>query len=489
MDVRMTALHPCGRLADLMGVMRGTARRDPTGPRGLVASEAGFALVEVMVSAVLVIVLALSTLQLLDRAQASSSATRARGVASGLAQSDQEMIRQLPISQLAGGYHPGPVTKTVDKTTYTITSTADWTRDATGVVTCSNSSGQVEYLKIKSTVTWPKMGSIKPVSMEGIVTPGVAALGVNRGALTVLLTKGDGTGSSGIVVSAAGVSATTDANGCAVLANLPSGSQTLTYSRAGYVDGDGTNAISRPITIGNGTTSQATGYYDLAGEIDVQLVDDANTAATWPVVYFFHTQRQPNLFSQTVTGGASLVKSPAVFPFPSAYRYYAGDCAGADPQNYNAAFVGSSQKVAPGVTYTNPYPMHRFTVTVNDSTGAALNGARISLAPEPTDSRMTGCTKLVENNANVTAGSGASTGKDTLAIPYGTWRVCAAAKGSNGKWVTATTIAAGASTTDDPVRSLPTGSTTTDVANLTTTLKLPAFSGGSGTQPAGNWCA
>jgi Tfp pilus assembly protein PilV len=479
----MTRLHPGAGLADLMGVMRGIPRRDPTGPDGPLASEAGFALIEVMVSAVLLVVLALATLQLLDRAQASSANTRARGVASSLAQADQEAIRQLPISQLAGGYHPGPQYKTVAKTTYTVESSAEWTRDATGLVTCSNTSGQIEYLRIKSTVTWPTMGQTKPIVMDGIVTPGVAALGINRGALTVLLTKGDGTGASGIAVSAAGVSATTDANGCAVLGNLPSGPQKLTYDTAGYVNENGLDAISKDVSIGNGTTSQATGFYDLAGEIDVNLVDDLGAAAKWPTVFFSHSQRAPATFTQN-TGGATSITSPALFPFSSAYRFYAGNCDGNDPTGYLSSFAGASQLVAPGTSYTKNALLNRLKVTVLDSTGAKLNGARISVAPDLSDPDMAGCSEKVLATAGFVTGSGANpTGEARVAVPYGTWKVCADAV--SGSKVAKIATVYGSAAGNGPIVNTPSGAT--PAPRMTTTVKLPAYT--TGTQPAANWCS
>src|SRR4051812_34968407 len=72
LDVRPPRLHRCAPLADLMGVMRRTSRCGRTGPQRHLASESGFALVEVMVSAVLVVAFALATLSVIEKSGAAT---------------------------------------------------------------------------------------------------------------------------------------------------------------------------------------------------------------------------------------------------------------------------------------------------------------------------------------------------------------------------------------------------------------------------------
>ena len=73
-------------------------------------------------------------------------------------------------------------------------------------------------------------------------------------------------------MTAGGISSVTDENGCAVLANLDAGPQTLTYNTGGYVDKDGKQAVSKAVTIGAGTIAQASGLYDVAGKINTTIV-------------------------------------------------------------------------------------------------------------------------------------------------------------------------------------------------------------------------
>ncbi|MES1192765.1 MAG: hypothetical protein ABUM26_00455, partial [Solirubrobacterales bacterium] len=365
-------------------------RRNLPAPRSA-RDEAGFALVEVMVSAVLLIVLSLATLSVIDKAHSTSSNNRSRDVAAQLAQSEQDVIRQMPISALAAGFHPGPVPKVVGKITYTVNSSAEWVQDSGGTVTCST-TGRVAYLRTTSSVTWPGMGSIKPVTADAIVDPGVAALGATKGALTVLLTRADGSGTGGITVTAGGISAVTDSTGCAVIANLDAGSQTLSYNTAGYVDKDSVQAVNKVVTIGAGTIAQATGLYDLAGKIDTTIVDDSTPAqvAKWPAtVALDHAQRSTPTLWTTPTDATKANASTGVFPFSSSYKAFVGSCTGNDPSNvlYTNAGAAPGAQVNPGQTKSVTLTMRKVTLNLGNTTDAGA--ATVLVAPETAAPSMT----------------------------------------------------------------------------------------------------
>jgi Tfp pilus assembly protein PilV len=458
-----------------------SCRRNLSAPRAT-RDEAGFALIEVMVSAVLLIVLALATLSVIDRAQATSSNNRSRDVAAQLAQSEQDVIRQLPITQLAGGYHPPVATKPVGGIKYTVTSEADWVTDSGGAVTCST-TGRVAYLQSTSTVTWPGMGTIKPVVADAIVDPGVAALGANKGALTVLLSKADGTGTPGITVTAGGVSSVTDENGCAVLANLDAGPQTLSYNTSGYVDKDAKQAVSKAVTIGAGTIAQATGSYDQAGTINTTIVDDSTPTpqpADWPLtVAMDHAQRStPTVFSKPTDATLSNA-SAAVFPFSSSYKAYVGNCTGNDPSNtlYTNAGAGPGAQVNPGQTKSVTLTMRKVTVDLGNTTDAST--ATVIAMPETAASAMAPAPPACTGVAAFT-GLPRSGTTVTVPLPYGVWRVCAykttvvsgTTRYFTGRPLTAWNSASSA--LDKPVVVTTPTTTGTYLARLSTTLTIPA---------------
>jgi Tfp pilus assembly protein PilV len=462
-------------------------RRNPSAPQSA-RGEAGFALIEVMVSAVLLIVLALATLSVIDKTQETSSNNRSRDVAAQIAQSEQDAIRQLPISALAGGYHPGDAIKPVAGISYTVSSSADWVTDSGGAVTCST-SGRVAYLKSTTAVTWPGMGSIKPVTADAIVDPGVAALGANKGALTVLLSRADGTGTSGIIVTAGGVSGETDDNGCAVLANLDAGPQTLTYNAAGYVDKDSNQSVSKAVTIGAGTIAQASGLYDVAGKINTTIVDDSTPTAQpadWPLpntVAMDHAQRStPTLFTIPIDATLSNA-SVAVFPFSSSYKAYVGSCAGNDPSNtlYTNGGAAPGAQVNPGQTKSVTLTMRRVTLNL---AAVDVSNAVVIVAPDTTAPSMaTGCGGTVKPPSLTVSGNSVS-----FPVPYGVWRVCAYKKVSSTSYPITKPAATslwntGGSPppTDRPVVVTTPTTTGNYVPRLMTTL--PAMSGGGSSPP------
>jgi hypothetical protein len=64
------------------------------------SDERGVMLVEILVSAVSLVGMGLATFAVLDRAGEASGMNRARSVATGLAQADQDQMRQLPYQEL-----------------------------------------------------------------------------------------------------------------------------------------------------------------------------------------------------------------------------------------------------------------------------------------------------------------------------------------------------------------------------------------------------
>ncbi len=457
--------------------------------RRLVAEEDGFGLIEVMVSAVLLIILAIGTLQILDTSQAASSMNRSRDVAATLAQADQEAMRQLPLDSITGGYNPPPAIKPVGGINYTVTSTGVWTRDAAGVVTCStalSTAGRGDYLTITSTVTWPGTASTKtkPVVFQSIVAPGVAALGANKGALAVKLKGANGAGVPGIGVTSGAVSGTTDSDGCVVLNNLDAGDATVNWNAPGFVDPDGVQDITKDETIGAGTTAQDNGAYDKAANVPVTFKDDiSGAAAKWSSFSMTQTgMTQSNgvrIFKAAGTPPAQVgsITSGALFPFTSAYGVYAGSCAGNDPNSYTpiAGFNSASVLTTPGASVPLTLTMRSVVVTVTklvSGVDTLVSGATVQAYPFTADPHMAGCAEKTSSGDFTTNASG----QVTIPLPYGIWKFCAEKKnGSTSNYfvgqTTNTTLAAvdgpANNTEDDP-------SVTTDSyrRSVARTLKL-----------------
>ena len=115
-------------------------------------SESGFALIEVVVSAAVLAIVAMAVLSGIDAASGSSAREKARAVAVALAEADQERMRGMSVETLLA--LPLTTTVPVEKATYTVKSKAEWVTDDTGgTPSCGNSSDNNQYLHVTSTVT------------------------------------------------------------------------------------------------------------------------------------------------------------------------------------------------------------------------------------------------------------------------------------------------------------------------------------------------
>jgi Tfp pilus assembly protein PilV len=207
-------------------------------------SEAGFTLIEMLVSSLLIVAIGAAVAQALVASAYLSGDQRRRSEAAQIAQQDQERLRGLSVAQLNSLNQVAPRSVAVAGSTFTVSSTSQFL-DTTGGPSCN--PGAAAYFKIVSTVNWAS-NARKPVTTESIVAPPAGG--------TIRAQVQDETGSPlpNVTVSANGPdveSASTDSAGCAILSGLPSGSYALTYSLAGYVDRNGAS----PLTGINATVS------------------------------------------------------------------------------------------------------------------------------------------------------------------------------------------------------------------------------------------
>jgi prepilin-type N-terminal cleavage/methylation domain-containing protein len=335
----------------------------PMGPRNP-RSEAGFALIEVIVAAAVLAIVALAVLSGIDGATASSTREKARAVAANLAEQDQERLRSMPVDQLRNPPQmndTGDVT--VDGVKYHVTSEAKFiTDDLGGEPVCGTGSTQVQYLHVITTVTSAVAGTrIPAVSVDSLVSP-TTDFAEGHGALGLKLLNRAGTqGAQGITVSATSPTYTppnevTDANGCAVFDGLPVGTYTLTVNQPGYVGRD----LNQKATV-NGTVVRKTVSF-------VQLSYDK--AVTIRGTFYTHTPGKPfsatdlkpttatylsatnginvgMLRTVTSTPAATTIDSAGLYPFTeNMYAMFAGECKYASPDTYISNYFGQVNKDA-----------------------------------------------------------------------------------------------------------------------------------------------
>jgi Tfp pilus assembly protein PilV len=423
--------------------------------------EAGFALIETLVSAVLLVVIALALLAGADRASTTSLAGKARSSAASLAEQDQERMRSMPVTALSN-YHPVARIVPVGTVNYNVTSRADWVRDTTGSTqSCTNDSTQADYLKISSTITSNVVGSlIKPVTLSSIVAPPVGAFAANQGTLAVKLTDSRNNPVVGMNVSITGpkgLSDATNAAGCAIFAYIPTGSYQVLLNAAGWVNPSNVTAVSSTQTVSAGVVNVANLQYDRAAKVGVSFETWVGGAATPSTGWGITASRVDNGTGTYYFEGAGATATPplagtsvdatSLWPALSGYEFYAGDCAGANPEtaipsaSWYSIAPGSGDVLAPlpgsvnGVVTVRQPPL---TLTVKNGASQLTSPATIVLTPADAACVKPTLTTDATGRANRTTGTPYDPG-----VPFGRYNVCVVgqlATTSWKKWTSATQL-------------------------------------------------
>jgi|tagenome__1003787_1003787.scaffolds.fasta_scaffold20975833_3 type II secretory pathway pseudopilin PulG len=303
------------------------------------SSESGFAMIEVIVSAVVLAIVALAVLSGIDGAQGSSAREKARAVAGALAEQDQERMRSMSVETLAAV--PPMPPQTIDGAVYTIKSEAAWVNDDTGgTPACGNSSNKAEYFHITSTVTSAIVGTrIPPVRIDSLVSPSVAYAQAH-GTLGAKIVDRNGNGLAGINVSGTGPDTlamqTTDQNGCVLWRSVEVGSYKITLSQSGFCDEMGNSDVSRDQTVSANTVSFVTILFDrcASAAINVRTYVPGtalNTSSTLSSKAREITDISSNgslkTWLSSPATGAPTFNPTNLFPYPaSPYGFFTGEC-------------------------------------------------------------------------------------------------------------------------------------------------------------------
>lgn len=387
--------------------------------------ESGWLIVEAMIGAVVLIIAGLAIYNGLDAASKASGRNRNRTVAAYLAQQDQERMRTMDAAALSGGY-TNTRTVTIAGVKYRVDSKATAINDSTGAVSCTNNSQSAHYLKITSTVYDPS-GKNAPVVQDSLLSPKP-----DDGNSAVQIVDRTGVnGVSGVPVTlqeSPGTTVTSDTNGCSLFTFLDNGTQYhVSFSQPSYVDVNGVNAITGPITVVPGNVSTTQFQYDKAGSITANF--PAGTACVGLSFANTHLKLTPPVRNGTsfpqsncVGTGPSTNTATTLFPFTDAYAVYGGVCQVNDPTKYSgqsATFApiltaGGSASVTPTMPKLSIVGLKRRT----SSGTSPFQGADVKF-------NETDCNDSSGNPMNTfpTQLTDAS-GNASLGLPYGQYSVC-----------------------------------------------------------------
>ncbi|HUB03495.1 MAG TPA: type II secretion system protein [Solirubrobacteraceae bacterium] len=204
--------------------------------RARVASQRGFTLIEVLVSALIVTLLATAVAGALITNTDIISNQNNRSEAETLAEQDQERLKGLSAEQLDNLSQTYNVT--ADGTVFTVASQA-WYLNSTNGQSCTTSGGaSATYFKTISTVTNTNSSGVTKTMAtdESVISPDAG------GSLLVQFHDQTASPLSGVALSATGPESdagTSDTNGCVIFSGLNTGTYNLTYTDTGYVDPNG----------------------------------------------------------------------------------------------------------------------------------------------------------------------------------------------------------------------------------------------------------
>jgi type II secretory pathway pseudopilin PulG len=376
-------------------------------PRG----DAGWALIETLVSAILLVVVALAIAGSLDAATGASAQTKARSVASTLGEQDQERMRNMSPTKLTN-YRPAARTVTTDDgAVYSISSRADAVVGSADALVSCTTTNPPDYLRITSTVSGGGLRS--PVTVRGLVTPAVGALGAGQGTFTVAVVDRSGVAVPNVPVTATSGSTTytdvTNDLGCAVFAYVAVGSWTGTANDGIRVDQDGSASASKNANVTEGNVSSVQLSYDRPGSITGTFANPPATATAMRLSNASGWQ-PPTSRNAPAAAGATSVTASGLYPFlAKTYTAYAGSCDSANPASYSA--TAPSVTLTPAANASVALALLPIKVTVGGGTGLFTRTLKVKATGS-------GCTETY--TTTVPTASSAT----TIYMPYGPYTAC-----------------------------------------------------------------
>lgn len=298
--------------------------------RARLADESGVALVEVIVSAVLMIVIAVSVFGALQSTGRAGAQERHRARAYAIAQADQARLRSLNVSTVS--HLTQTRTETQDGITYSVASSGVPKVDRSTTTSCVSGNSSSDFVAVKSTVTWASMGTRPPVVIESIVTPPNGSLDANRGAISISVLDSRNNPYPGITVNGSGpspFSGVTTSTGCLIFGDLLAGAYTVTPALANLVDKDGLPPGGVTTSVVGQSANSLGLQYDRPGTVNVAFTTikaGVLASSTAERIRVFNTGMTQSVGFGTQGSRVSSIAATPLFPFTSPDTIWAGSC-------------------------------------------------------------------------------------------------------------------------------------------------------------------
>ncbi|MBK5219623.1 MAG: type II secretion system protein [Thermoleophilia bacterium] len=403
------------------------------------ASEDGFVLIEILVSAVVLVIASAGVVALLQTTVRAQGELRHSSEAYALAQEDQARLVSMRLSTLN---HLDEVrTVTLNKINFSVRSRGVFINDNTSAPSCGEGTSSADYVEITSVVTWPRMSAPEKAKIVSILSPSNGSLDPNNGTLAISVMNLQqapipnvyASGGSGAFAGYA------DAAGCAVFPDLPAANYTATISgeAAGVVNRNGSFSEQKVVPVVGGDTKTVTFEFDRPGTIPVNFKyrvgasSEFKVATADSVVAYNSGMTAAKAIWTPATIREATVNATPLFPFTSTYLLYPGSCASnnPDPEGKNpGAAAALANVVAPAGGTTAPVTLQLPTLelVVNNS-GAALAGAKVTITDKVCKESKGSFVKRIYTSNEAGMPSNSSTGIAELGLPWGSYELCASA--------------------------------------------------------------
>ncbi len=354
-------------------------------------AEEGFTIVEVVVASTLLLVAFVAAAGLFASGTRVSGDTRMRVIAAQLASSAIEAVRgpAADPSKFTTAVAPGTTvtTKTVNGLKFTITQEMQWVSQSSTASACdSGGVGSNAILQLRESVTWAGAGPTAPVEATTTLSPPAGAYSQATGSIGAKVLNAAGLPVGNVAVSIAGPmsrSQSTTSEGCAFFAFLTPGAYTVSVT-AGTGVGDQEQLIpSQSTSVTVGQTASMQFNYDTGATIAVSgWTGSVAPPATGIPIGVANTGLQP--FSAYTYAAGTTTMTP-LFPYPSGYTVFAGNCTDNNPEgldtNRNRFYDDPgtlATNVTPGATTTTGVPLYDLPIRVVNNLGVAVAGATVT---------------------------------------------------------------------------------------------------------------
>jgi type II secretory pathway pseudopilin PulG len=417
------------------------------------SDEDGFIIIEVLVSALILAIVAGAVLTLIAATTRSAASTRNHSVAYDLAQEDQARMRTMRLASLNRYVHTAE--KAVAGTNYTVESQGEYVNNKAGGISCTEANDSADYVQLTSKVSGP--GIIHPVTIQSVVSPSNSSADSNRGTLSVQSSNALGEPVQGVSVKInnGAYQGFTETSGCANFAELAVSppNYTVKFEGNGLINPKGeTSTTLENVAIQAGQTFRVPTSWDRGGTLKPRFTYlEPSTGIERPApvdtMEVFNAESGQAAVTYGTAGGirSSTLTSPLLYPFKTKYAVYAGSCTTANPDPKSekpANDVGIGSVAIPPGGMAEPVirvPALELTVTTKEGkegktgTEVIVPAARVTVTDTKCPSSTNGVKRTYVSNAGGHLATEIKGKPETewpteAGLPFGTYKVCASKK-------------------------------------------------------------